>query len=162
MRFPEFSRKGRFDELFWVGLPGPGEREAIFQIYLEPHLKSGYFVVTADDVQRLGIQFGLYETPEGKDAFQSFCRILARDEISTKLTGAEIEHSVKEALFKSYDLRERTTGKAELTPDTIIQVVKNLADRALYLPGSKDGAKNKTLADEAQRRGWPKAGELWW
>lgn len=32
---PEFLRKGRFDEVFFVDLPGPAEREAVFRIHLE-------------------------------------------------------------------------------------------------------------------------------
>ena len=32
---PELMRKGRFDEIFFVDLPGPEEREAIFAIHLE-------------------------------------------------------------------------------------------------------------------------------
>jgi SpoVK/Ycf46/Vps4 family AAA+-type ATPase len=31
---PEFLRQGRFDDVFFVGLPGPKEREAIFRIHL--------------------------------------------------------------------------------------------------------------------------------
>ena len=31
---PELMRKGRFDEIFFVDLPGPEEREAIFAIHL--------------------------------------------------------------------------------------------------------------------------------
>ena len=31
---PELLRKGRFDEIFFVDLPSPGEREAIFEIHL--------------------------------------------------------------------------------------------------------------------------------
>lgn len=31
---PELMRKGRFDEIFFVDLPGPAEREAIFSIHL--------------------------------------------------------------------------------------------------------------------------------
>ena len=31
---PELMRKGRFDEIFFVDLPGPAEREAIFAIHL--------------------------------------------------------------------------------------------------------------------------------
>lgn len=32
---PELMRKGRFDEIFFVDLPNPSEREVIFQIHLE-------------------------------------------------------------------------------------------------------------------------------
>lgn len=31
---PEFLRQGRFDEVFFVGLPGPEQRQAIFEIHL--------------------------------------------------------------------------------------------------------------------------------
>jgi SpoVK/Ycf46/Vps4 family AAA+-type ATPase len=31
---PELMRKGRFDEIFFVDLPGPAEREAVFAIHL--------------------------------------------------------------------------------------------------------------------------------
>jgi len=32
---PELMRKGRFDEVFFIDLPGPEEREAVFRIHLE-------------------------------------------------------------------------------------------------------------------------------
>lgn len=34
---PEFTRKGRFDEVFFVGLPSTAERESIFRIHLRRH-----------------------------------------------------------------------------------------------------------------------------
>ena len=34
---PELMRKGRFDEIFFVDLPRPAEREAIFSIHLKKH-----------------------------------------------------------------------------------------------------------------------------
>jgi len=36
---PEFLRKGRFDEIFFVDLPDPGERATIFQIHLSRHMQ---------------------------------------------------------------------------------------------------------------------------
>ena len=123
-KFPEFSRKGRFDELFWVALPGPEAREDIFRIYLEPHFDTGYFTVRAEDIQRLGPMYGIPNPPQEKDVFKGFCRFLARDEISTKLTGAEIEHSIKEALFKAYDNRDLATGEAQLTPDIVVPITE--------------------------------------
>ncbi|CCQ50281.1 ATPase of the AAA+ family protein associated with FIG137771 hypothetical protein [Crocosphaera watsonii WH 8502] len=53
---PEMLRKGRFDEIFFVGLPSQGEREAIFNVHLSrlrPHNLKTY------EVKRLA-----YETPD--------------------------------------------------------------------------------------------------
>ncbi len=67
---PEMLRKGRFDEIFFVGLPSQGEREAIFNVHLSrlrPHNLKSY------DVKRLA-----YETPD--------------------FSGAEIEQTLIEAM----------------------------------------------------------------
>ncbi|MEL7331521.1 MAG: AAA family ATPase [Cyanobacteria bacterium J06560_2] len=67
---PEMLRRGRFDEIFFVGLPSQAEREAIFSVHLSrlrPHNLSSY------DLQRLA-----YETPD--------------------FSGAEIEQSLIEAM----------------------------------------------------------------
>jgi SpoVK/Ycf46/Vps4 family AAA+-type ATPase len=53
---PELLRKGRFDEIFFVGLPSQGERRSIFEVHLSrlrPHQLGGY------DLDRLA-----YETPD--------------------------------------------------------------------------------------------------
>ena len=67
---PEMLRRGRFDEIFFVGLPSQEEREAIFSVHLSrlrPHNLSNY------DLSRLA-----YETPD--------------------FSGAEIEQSIVEAM----------------------------------------------------------------
>lgn len=67
---PEMLRRGRFDELFFVGLPSQDERVAIFNVHLSrlrPHNLSAY------DLKRLA-----YETPD--------------------FSGAEIEQSIIEAM----------------------------------------------------------------
>ena len=67
---PEMLRRGRFDEIFFVGLPSQEEREAIFSVHLSrlrPHNLSSY------DLSRLA-----YETPD--------------------FSGAEIEQSIIEAM----------------------------------------------------------------
>jgi len=67
---PEMLRKGRFDEIFFVGLPNQDERQAIFKVHLaklRPHNLANY------DVKRLA-----YETPE--------------------FSGAEIEQTIIEAM----------------------------------------------------------------
>ncbi|MEM8505051.1 MAG: AAA family ATPase [Cyanobacteria bacterium P01_D01_bin.1] len=67
---PEMLRRGRFDEIFFVGLPSQEEREAIFSVHLghlRPHNLNSY------DIGRLA-----YETPD--------------------FSGAEIEQSIIEAM----------------------------------------------------------------
>jgi hypothetical protein len=67
---PEMLRRGRFDEIFFVGLPSQEEREAIFNVHLSrlrPHNLAVY------DLKRLA-----YETPD--------------------FSGAEIEQSIIEAM----------------------------------------------------------------
>ena len=67
---PEMLRRGRFDEIFFVGLPAQDEREAIFSVHLSrlrPHNLGSY------DIKRLA-----YETPD--------------------FSGAEIEQAIIEAM----------------------------------------------------------------
>jgi len=71
---PEFIRKGRFDELFFVGTPNAGEREEIWNIQLRNY--------------RL--------EPENFD----LPRLV---QVSDKRTGAEIEQAIIEARFNAFD-----------------------------------------------------------
>ena len=67
---PEMLRKGRFDEIFFVGLPNQEERRAIFEVHLSrlrPQSLKNY------DLERLA-----YETPD--------------------FSGAEIEQTLIEAM----------------------------------------------------------------
>lgn len=71
---PEMLRKGRFDEIFFVGLPTQEERRAIFGVHLErlrPHTLKTF------DLERLA-----YETPE--------------------FSGAEIEQMIVEAMHTGF------------------------------------------------------------
>jgi AAA+ superfamily predicted ATPase len=77
---PEFLRKGRFDEIFFVDLPGPVERAEIFRLHLQ---KRGHDPATFD-----------------VDA-------LAR--ASGGFSGAEIEAAVVGALYRAYAGRSGLT-----------------------------------------------------
>lgn len=70
----ELLRKGRFDELFFVGLPNQGEREQIFQVHL---CKYRPLSLREYDLKRLA-----YETPD--------------------FAGAEIEQAVIEAMHSGF------------------------------------------------------------
>lgn len=71
---PEMLRRGRFDEIFFVGLPNQAERQAIFEVHLSrlrPHSLKAY------DLTRLA-----YETPD--------------------FSGAEIEQVIIEAMHLGF------------------------------------------------------------
>ena len=70
---PELLRKGRFDEIFFVDLPNPKERENIFAI----HLKK-----------------------KGQDPSQYPMEMLGKK--TEGFNGAEIEQCIKEAMFAAY------------------------------------------------------------
>jgi SpoVK/Ycf46/Vps4 family AAA+-type ATPase len=70
---PELLRRGRLDETFFVDLPNPGEREAIFEIHLAKRNRSPELF----DLKRLAAA-------------------------SEGFSGAEIEQCVIDALFEAY------------------------------------------------------------
>ncbi|MEB3180595.1 MAG: AAA family ATPase [Nostocaceae cyanobacterium] len=107
---PEMLRKGRFDEIFFVGLPTQEERKAIFQVHLSrlrPHNLKNY------DIGRLA-----YETPD--------------------FSGAEIEQTLIEAMhigfsqnrdFANDDILEAASQMIPLarTAQEQIQALQNWA-----------------------------------
>jgi SpoVK/Ycf46/Vps4 family AAA+-type ATPase len=108
---PEMLRKGRFDEIFFVGLPSQEEREAIFNVHLarlRPHNIKNY------DIKRLA-----YETPD--------------------FSGAEIEQTLIEAMhigfsqnrdFTTDDILESASQIVPLarTAQEQIQLLRNWAE----------------------------------
>ncbi len=79
---PEFLRKGRFDEIFFVDLPEPGERSKIFEIHLSHRM----------------------QTPSAFD----FGPLVTESE---GFSGAEIEQAVIAALYRSlHEKRPLDTG----------------------------------------------------
>jgi SpoVK/Ycf46/Vps4 family AAA+-type ATPase len=78
---PELMRKGRFDEIFFVDLPGPEEREMIFSIHLKKR-------------QREKEKYDMARLVAGSEGF----------------TGAEIEQAVISGLYAAFaDKKECTT-----------------------------------------------------
>ncbi len=95
---PEFLRKGRFDEIFFIDLPTATERKIIFRLHLTARLKAG---------PALG---GLPLTDELLD------RLV---EITEGLSGAEIEQAVIAACFDAFD------GRRGLTADDLHRSITN-------------------------------------
>ncbi len=77
---PEMLRKGRWDELFFVGLPNTSEREAIWRIQIQKH---------------------------GRDAKDFDLPQLAR--ATEGLTGSEIEYAFIAALYQAFDEGQEPT-----------------------------------------------------
>ena len=87
---PELTRAGRFDDIFYLGVPGENERVEILKIHLE---KRGY---TIGDVEAPGqlLESDIRELASRLDGF----------------TGAEIEQIVRDAtrrVFSSYMKKEK-------------------------------------------------------
>ena len=94
---PEFLRKGRFDEVFFIDFPNEEERERIFEIHLEKRGK----LTENIDVSRLA------EETEG------YC-------------GADIEEIVKNAVENIFILETQNEKEKEVTTQDLIEAVKNI------------------------------------
>jgi hypothetical protein len=146
--FPEFGRKGRFDEIFWVDLPDENARKEIFQIYLSPHFKDGYLELDETELLNIAAKNNIGGL-KGKTLLEKFCCLLGHGNISFNMTGAEIEHAINNALYRAY---RSTTQK--FTTDLIVETVKGLMPRALYEDTSKDYRNLQVLSGEAENKHW--------
>ncbi len=95
---PEFLRKGRFDEIFFVDLPTRSERRDIFRVHLTVRLAAG------PALGDLEIDDSLLDTLA--DATEGF-------------SGAEIEQAVISGCFDAFD------GRRPLTADDLLREIRN-------------------------------------
>lgn len=103
---PEMLRKGRFDEIFFVGLPTQEERRAIFGVHLtrlRPHNLNNY------DLDRLA-----YETPD--------------------FSGAEIEQALTEAMHIGFSQnRDFTTDDVLEAASQIVPLARTAQEQIEFL-----------------------------
>lgn len=103
---PEMLRKGRFDEIFFVGLPTQDERRAIFNVHLSrlrPHHLNHY------DIDRLA-----YETPD--------------------FSGAEIEQTIIEAMHIGFSQnRDFTTDDILEAASQLVPLARTAPDQIKFL-----------------------------
>lgn len=103
---PEMLRKGRFDEIFFVGLPSQEERRAIFELHLSrlrPHNLKSY------DLDRVA-----YETPD--------------------FSGAEIEQTLIEAMHIGFSQnRDFTTDDILESASQIIPLARTAQEQIQFL-----------------------------
>ena len=95
---PEFLRKGRFDELFFIDLPTRSERRDIFRIHLTARLKAG------PALGALAVDDPLLD---------------ALADLTEGFSGAEIEQAVIAACFDAFD------GRRALTEDDLRHSIGN-------------------------------------
>ncbi|MFH7024517.1 MAG: AAA family ATPase [Heteroscytonema crispum UTEX LB 1556] len=128
---PEMLRKGRFDEIFFVGLPTQEERKAIFNVHLSrlrPHNLKSY------DTERLA-----YETPD--------------------FSGAEIEQTLIEAMHIGFSQnRDFTTDDILEAASQIIPLARTAVEQIQKLQEwatagrARLASKHSPLSDRIQRQ----------
>lgn len=128
---PELLRKGRFDEIFFVGLPNTEERKAIFEVHLghlRPHNIAAY------DLDRLA-----YETPD--------------------FSGAEIEQSLIEAMHLGFSQnRDFTTDDILESASQIVPLARTAQDQVDLLQAwaaagkARLASRHSTLSLRIQRQ----------
>jgi SpoVK/Ycf46/Vps4 family AAA+-type ATPase len=89
---PELLRKGRFDEIFFVDLPSPHEREEIMRIQIDKLNRTS--TVRRDPAN--------FDIPKIASSMQGF-------------SGSEIEQSLISALYDAFDIKEDVTTERLLT-----------------------------------------------
>ena len=123
---PEFLRKGRFDEIFFIDFPNEEERERIFEIHLEKRGK-----LTDDiDINKLA------KKTEG------YC-------------GADIEEVVKNAVENIFILETENEKEKEIITQDLLDSIKNidsltniLADKIKVLKDGYDKFKIKSASEK--------------
>ncbi len=128
---PEMLRKGRFDEIFFVGLPSQEERRSIFSVHLSrlrPHNLKQY------DLDRLA-----YETPD--------------------FSGAEIEQTLIEAMHIGFSQnRDFTTDDILESASQIVPLARTAKEQIDFLQDwaaagkARLASKHSQLSDRIQRQ----------
>ena len=123
---PEFLRKGRFDEIFFIDFPNEEERERIFEIHLEKRGK----LIDDIDINKLA------KKTEG------YC-------------GADIEEVVKNAVENIFILETKNEEEKEITTQDLLDSIKNidsltniLADKIKVLKDGYDKFKIKSASEK--------------
>ncbi|MGA7935742.1 MAG: AAA family ATPase [Kovacikia sp.] len=128
---PEMLRKGRFDEIFFVGLPSQEERKAIFSVHLSrlrPHNLNQY------DLDRLA-----YETPD--------------------FSGAEIEQTLVEAMHIGFSQnRDFVTDDVLEAASQIVPLARTAQEQIQFLQEwaaagkARLASKHSSLSNRIQRQ----------
>ena len=102
---PELTRKGRFDEIFYVGLPSDEERKKIFQIHIEKRRKSDLSRIDINElVKRTKGYSGADIEGVVKDSIETVF-VARKQELTTSdlLETIESTHSISETMKDSLE-----------------------------------------------------------
>jgi len=86
---PEFMRKGRFDEIFFVDLPTPSECQAIMEVLLRKRSQNPKHLITKTLIDKLD-----------------------------RYTGAEMDYVITEAMFEAFDDNQRPLTSEDMEAAT--------------------------------------------
>ena len=135
---PEFLRKGRFDEIFFVDLPTRAERRDVWNLHLNKRLRTsraaGAITISYDLLDRLA------------DASEGY-------------SGAEIEQAVVAALFDAF------ADRRSLSEDDLFRALRNMVPlsvtQAEQIASVREWAANRAVAATAteDRSGYEVTGE---
>jgi len=132
---PELLRRGRFDELFFVDLPTPKEREDIIKIYIRKGLKTEVSPALMERLIRLSDGFA------GADL-----EAAVRDVVKQAIVRGD--DSITEQTFISFF--ENVVPLSQTSPEQIDSIRKWGRERAV--PAGKPFEEHQTDADSVQRR----------
>lgn len=106
---PELLRKGRFDEIFYVGLPNKREREMIFRIHMDKRRpKDSKNIKFAELVEQTGGFSGADIEGVVKDAIETaFADEKDRVQTEDILNAIKNTHSLKEIMSDAIDKMEK-------------------------------------------------------
>jgi AAA+ superfamily predicted ATPase len=123
---PELLRKGRLDEIFFVDLPSPEERQEIFKIHINKR-------------RRDAAKFDLEALASG----------------SAEFSGAEIEEAVNSALYDAfYSKQELTTENIRTSLSQTVPLAKTMDEQISRLRSWAEGrARNASVPREAKKDG---------
>ena len=99
---PEMLRKGRFDEIFFVDLPGPATRGALFAL----HLKKRGRDANVFDLQALAAASNGFSGAEIEQAIASglYTAFAAKQQLSTQILLAELKSTQPLSVTRSEDI----------------------------------------------------------
>lgn len=109
---PELLRRGRFDEVFFVDLPGPVEREAILRLHLEYRRRDPASFDLAELVTRTDGFSGAELEGRRRSLYRAFA---AEDELNDAFLQDEAEHTAPLSRTRAEDimrLRAWSEGRA--------------------------------------------------
>lgn len=164
--FPEFGRKGRFDQVFWINVPSAKERKEILRIYLRRIQQQEGTSLRLDldpALIRRSAEDADQPLPTDSSPLEQMCTLLANSHYSQDMTGAEIEYAITEAKYDVYNRwvgDERPERAEPLTPDVLCRVFLEAKKQAVLKTNSTAREKHDAAEADAEVRGWPFINEI--